>query len=36
MDEQRKRVQESTPGEEVTKTVEITTFRGLRILHKLS
>ena len=36
MDEQRKRFQESTPGEEVTKTVKITTFRGLRILHKLS
>lgn len=32
----QKAVQESTPGEEITKTVKITTFRGLRILHKLS
>ena len=32
----KEQFQESTPGEEVAKTVEITTFGRLRILHKLS
>ena len=34
--EQTKWFQESTPGEEAAKTTEMTTFRGFRILHKLS